>query len=475
MAQDILIVDDEADIRDLISGILSDEGYTARTASDGLAALDMIKARQPNLVILDVWLGDSERDGLKILDIIKRDHPYVPVVMISGHGTIETAVSAIKKGAYDFIEKPFQTERLFVVVERAIESSRLKRENDELIVKARVSSSLIGNSSVIQQLRQTLEKVVGTNGRIFISGPNGADKEALAREIHVRSKRERAPFVSINCGAYHPQQLEAELFGTEIFGLSADTPRKIGLLEKAHTGTVFLDEITQLPLPVQSKIVKVLQEQAFSRIGSDQKIDIDIRFLAGTSDDIQKMIQEGNFREDLFYRLSVSHIHLPTLVERVTDIPLLAQSFMEQAAAAQGVLPRAFSQEALVMLQSYSWPGDLHQLKNVVDWLLIMAGGDPREPIQSTQLPTEIVNGNNFANSWQQKSADIVVLPLREAREAFEREYLLTQVQRFSGNISQTARFIGMERSALHRKLRALGVHEGKSSEFSDEESSRIA
>ena len=226
---------------------------------------------------------------------------------------------------------------------------------------------------------------------------------------------------------------------------------------------------------MQSKIVKVLQEQAFSRIGSDQKIDIDIRFLAGTSDDIQKMIQEGNFREDLFYRLSVSHIHLPTLVERVTDIPLLAQNFMEQAAAAQGVLPRAFSQEALVMLQSYSWPGDLHQLKNVVDWLLIMAGGDPREPIQSTQLPTEIVNGNNFANSWQQKSADIVVLPLREAREAFEREYLLTQVQRFSGNISQTARFIGMERSALHRKLRALGVHEGKSSEFSDEESSRIA
>ncbi|MBY0282084.1 MAG: sigma-54 dependent transcriptional regulator [Alphaproteobacteria bacterium] len=475
MAQDILIVDDEADIRDLISGILSDEGYTTRTASDGLAALDMIKARQPNLVILDVWLGDSERDGLKILDIIKRDHSYVPVVMISGHGTIETAVSAIKKGAYDFIEKPFQTERLLVVVERAIESSRLKRENDELRVKARVSSSLIGNSSSIQQLRQALEKISSSNGRVFMSGPNGADKETLAREIHVRSKRERGPFISINCGAYHPQQLEAELFGTEIFGLSVDTPRKIGLLEKAHTGTVFLDEITQLPLPVQSKIVKVLQEQAFFRIGSDQKIDIDIRFLAGTSDDIQKMIQEGNFREDLFYRLSVSHVHVPTLKDRVTDIPLLAQNFMEQAAAAQGVLPRSFSQEALVMLQSYSWPGDLQQLKNVVDWLLIMVGGDPREPIQSFQLPTEIINGNNFANSWQQKSADIVVLPLREAREAFEREYLLTQVQRFSGNISQTARFIGMERSALHRKLRALGVHEGKGGEFSDEDASRIA
>ena len=475
MAQDILVVDDETDIRNLISGILSDEGYTARAASDGLAALDMIKARQPNLVILDVWLGDSERDGLKILDIIKRDHPYVPVVMISGHGTIETAVAAIKKGAYDFIEKPFQTERLLVVVERAIESSRLKRENDELKIKARVRSSLIGNSSAIHQLRQSLEKISATNGRVFISGPSGADKESFAREIHVRSKRERGPFVSINCGAYHPQQLEAELFGTEIFGLSADTPRKIGLLEKAHTGTVFLDEIAQLPLPVQSKIVKVLQEQAFSRIGSDQKIEIDVRFLAGTSDDIQKMIQDGNFREDLFYRLSVSHVHVPKLTDRVTDIPLLAQSFMEQAAAAQGVLPRAFSQEALVMLQSYSWPGDLQQLRNVIDWLLIMVGGDPREPIQSLQLPTEIVNGNNFANSWQQKTADIVVLPLREAREAFEREYLLTQVQRFSGNISQTARFIGMERSALHRKLRALGVHEGKNSEFPDEETTQIA
>jgi len=475
MAQDILVVDDEADIRDLISGILSDEGYATRTASDGVAALDMIKARQPNLVVLDVWLGDSERDGLKILDIIKRDHPYVPVVMISGHGTIETAVSAIKKGAYDFIEKPFQAERLLMVIDRAIESSRLKRENDELKIKARVNICLVGNSSPIQQLRQTIEKVAATTGRVFISGPGGSEKEALAREIHTRSKRASGPFISINCGAYHPQQLEAELFGTEIFGLSSDTPRKIGLLEKSHTGTIFLDEITQIPLPVQSKIVKVLQEQAFFRLGSDQKIEIDTRFLAGTSDDIQKMIQAGDFREDLFYRLSVSSLSLPPLKDRVTDIPLLAQHFMEKAAAAQGVMPRSFSQEALVMLQSYTWPGDLQQLKNVVDWLLIMAGGDSREPIQSSQLPSEIVQGNNFANSWQQKSADIVVLPLREAREAFEREYLLTQVQRFAGNISQTARFIGMERSALHRKLRALGVHEGKNNDFPEEDASRIA
>jgi two-component system nitrogen regulation response regulator NtrX len=473
MSQDILIVDDEADIRELISGILSDEGYSTRAASDGLSALEMIKSRQPNLVILDVWLGDSERDGLKILDIIKRDHPYVPVIMISGHGTIETAVTAIKKGAYDFIEKPFQAERLLVIIERAIESARLRRENDELKVKAKVSTCFVGNSPTIQQLRQAIEKIAPTNGRVFISGPAGADKEFLAREIHSRSKRASAPFISVNCGSYHPQQLEAELFGTEIFGLSADTPRKIGLLEKAHTGTVYLDEITQLPLPVQGKIVKVLQEQAFCRIGSSQKIEIDIRFLAGTSDDIMTMIQEGNFREDLYYRLSVSHINMPSLTERIVDIPILVEHYMGQSAAANGSVSRTFSKEALVMLQSYTWPGDLQQLKNVIDWLLIMTKGDPREPIRISQLPSEIINGNTFASSWNQKTADIVVLPLREAREAFEREYLLTQVQRFAGNISQTARFIGMERSALHRKLRALGVHEGKSGE-SNEDASRV-
>ncbi|MCX7338767.1 MAG: sigma-54 dependent transcriptional regulator [Alphaproteobacteria bacterium] len=464
MSQDILVVDDEADIRELIAGILSDEGYKTRVASDGLAALDIIRERQPHLVILDVWLGDSERDGLKILDIIKRDHPYVPVVMISGHSTIETAVSAIKKGAYDFIEKPFQVERLLLIVQRAIESSRLKRENDELKIKAQISSAaLIGNSPATAHVRQAAEKAAAANGRVFISGPAGANKDALARHIHNLSKRSACPFVSISCQAFHPQQLEAELFGTEIAGAQQNAPRKIGLLEKAHTGTIYFDEVTQLPLPIQSKLVRVLQEQAFTRVGDSRKIDIDVRFIAGSSDQVMIMIQEGNFREDLFYRLSVAHIQVPSLKDRVIDIPLLIQHFMGQAAAAKGVAPRQFSQEAIVILQSYSWPGDLQQIKNVIDWVLIMAGGDPRDPVRKEQLPSEIVQGNVFANNWQQKTADIVVLPLREAREAFEREYLLTQVQRFSGNISQTARFIGMERSALHRKLRALGVHDTKS------------
>lgn len=466
MSQDILIVDDETDIRELIAGILSDEGYITRSAPDGLKALDQIKTRQPNLVILDVWLGDSERDGLKILDTIKRDHPLVPVIMISGHGTIETAVSAMKKGAYDFIEKPFQSERLLLIVERAIESAYLKRENQELKIKARITPSLVGNSPSTHHIRQTISKIGPTNSRCFITGPVGSDKEAIAREIHSLSKRSRGPFITVNCHSLHPQHIEAELFGTDIIGLSSDTPRKIGLLEKAHGGTMYFDEITYLPSSVQSKIAKVLQENGFHRVGGNQKIDIDIRFLASSSENVPFLLKEGHFKEDLFYRLNLENIQIPPLNKRIADIPILAEHLMVQAAAAKGVFPRRFSQEALVMLQSYPWPGDLQQLKYVVDWVLLMNDSNNlREPVGSSGLPPEVVTGNCFANNWQQKTADIIVLPLREARETFEKEYLLAQVQRFSGNISQTARFIGMERSALHRKLRALGVHEPKSTD----------
>ena len=459
MAQDILVVDDELDIRELVSGILQDEGYTTRTAQDGYTALASIKKRQPSLVILDVWLGDSERDGLKILEIIKRDHPFVPVIMISGHGTIETAVTAIKKGAYDFLEKPFQTEKLLLIVQRAFESAKLKRENAELKIKTGGNFEIIGNSAVIQQLRQLLDKVSLTNSRILISGPSGTGKELIARKIHHQSRRTEGPFIVLNCSAFHPDRLEAELFGTEIMGLDPSVPRKIGLFEQAHNGTLYLEEVTDLPLPIQSKLIRVLQDHSFCRLGDQQKVEIDVRVIASSSTNIMHCIQNGHFREDLFYRLSVVPIHVPSLQERVTDIPQMVEFFMNQATASHGRCARTLSEEAMVLLQSYPWPGNVRQLKNVIEWILIMATGNPKDPIQPEQLPPEIRCDLSLPNIT---NPSVVIMPLREAREAFEREYLLAQVNRFGGNISKTARFVEMERSALHRKLRALGIYESK-------------
>jgi two-component system nitrogen regulation response regulator NtrX len=466
MAQDILIVDDESDIRDLVSGILEDEGYTTRVAADGVSALASIKFRQPSLVILDVWLGNSDRDGLKVLEIIKRDHPYVPVIMISGHGTIETAVTAIKNGAYDFIEKPFQSEKLLLVVQRAIETSQLKRENQELKIKAGADVDLVGTSGVVQHIRQTIERVATANSRVFISGPSGSGKEIIARKIHKLSKRSGGPFVVMNCATLHPDRLEAELFGTEIVGLDPSVPRKIGLLEQAHNGTLFLDEVTDLPLPTQGKLVRVLQDQAFTRLGDQQKVQVDVRVIASTSSDVNKLIQEGSFREDLYYRLGVVPIQVPPLKDRISDIPDLVKHFMAQTAKAHGLQVRQLTEEAMVMLQSYPWPGNIRQLKNVIEWILIMAGGDPRDPVHGGMLPPEIRSEMSLSTT---QNNNIVVMPLREAREAFEREYLLAQVNRFGGNISKTARFVGMERSALHRKLRALGVYEARPSEGDEE------
>lgn len=460
MAHDILIIDDEADIRSLVSGVLEDEGYVTRTAADGTLGLEAIKARQPSLVILDVWLGDSDRDGLKILEIIMRDHPYVPVIMISGHGTIETAVMAIKNGAYDFIEKPFQSARLLLVIQRAIEAARLKRENADLKVKVGDHIDLVGGSPAIQVIRQTIERVAPTNSRILIVGPSGAGKEVIARKIHALSRRAERPFVVLNCATLHPDRLEAELFGTEIVGLDPTIPRKIGLLEQAHNGTLYLDEVTDLPLPTQSKLIRVLQDQFFTRLGDSQKIEVDVRVTASSSANIFQMIQDGHFREDLYYRLNVVPIQVPALQERVTDIPDLFQHFMIQSALAHGCPQRRLSEDAMVILQSYSWPGNVRQLRNVVEWILIMASGDAHDDVRAEMLPPEVRSDTSLTSSSQ--AQNIVVLPLREARELFEREYLLAQVNRFGGNISKTARFVGMERSALHRKLRALGVHEGR-------------
>ncbi|MCW2246462.1 two-component system nitrogen regulation response regulator NtrX [Azospirillum fermentarium] len=456
MAHDILIVDDEADIRMLIAGILNDEGMKTREAADADQAFAQVAARRPSLVVLDIWLQGSRLDGLGILETLKRDNPNLPVIMISGHGTIETAVNAIKVGAYDFIEKPFKADRLILMVERAIEAARLKRENEELKLRAGGEVELIGRSPAVNQVRQSIDKVAPTGSRVLITGLAGSGKEVVARLIHAHSRRNTGPFVGLNCATMRPDRLEMELFGTEA-GVDGGA-RKIGTFEQAHGGTLLLDEVADMPLETQGKIVRALQEQTFERVGGGSRVEVDVRVIATSNRDLQAEIELGRFRQDLFYRLAVVPIRVPSLAERREDIPLLARHFMQRSSEAGGLPPREFGEDAMAALQAYDWPGNVRQLRNVVDWLLIMAQGDPKEPIRADMLPPEIGAITPTVLKWD-KGGEIMGLPLREAREVFEREYLLAQVTRFGGNISRTAAFVGMERSALHRKLKSLGVH----------------
>jgi len=460
MAHDILVVDDEADIRMLMCGILKDEGYQTRDAGNSAQALAAVRSRRPTLVVLDIWLQGSELDGLEILKIIRRELPNLPVVMISGHGTIETAVAAIKIGAYDFIEKPFKSDRLLLVVERAIEAARLKREVEELRLRAGGDEELIGVSHAMGQLRQQVERVAGTGSRVLVSGPPGAGKDVVARVLHIQSRRASGPFVALNCATLRPERLELELFGSEAAAESADSPRKVGTFEQAHGGTLFLDEVADMPLETQGKIVRAVQDQTFERVGGG-RVEVDVRVIASTNRDLAFEIAAGRFREDLYYRLAVVPIRVPSLRERCEDIPLLARHFMTRAAEVARLTPRDFGEDAMAALQAYEWPGNVRQLRNVVDWLLIMAPGESREPLRADMLPAEIGSIAPTVVKWD-KGGEIMTLPLRDAREVFEREYLLAQVTRFGGNISRTAAFIGMERSALHRKLKSLGLFNGE-------------
>jgi two-component system nitrogen regulation response regulator NtrX len=457
MARDILIVDDETDIRMLITGILSDEGYSTREAADSSSALDAIRDRLPSLVVLDIWLQNSPLDGLEVLQVIKREHPNLPVVMISGHGTIETAVRAIKLGAYDFIEKPFKSDRLLLVVERAMEAARLRRENEELRQRLGPASGLVGGSPLINQLRQAIKKVAPTGSRVLITGPAGAGKEVVARLLHEQSRRSNASFVALNCATMHPDRLESELFGIEVDSDNAESVGKAGTFEQAHGGTLLLDEVADMPIETQGKIVRVLQEQTFERVGGSRRVQVDVRVIASTNRDLSNLIGEHRFREDLYYRLNVVPLRVPALRERAEDIPLLIEDFMQRAACANGLPPRPLSDDAVATLQSYDWPGNVRQLRNVIDWILIMAPGEPGDPVRAEMLPPDI-GAITPAMSRGDTGNEIMALPLREAREVFERQYLEAQVTRFGGNISRTASFVGMERSALHRKLRSLGV-----------------
>jgi two-component system nitrogen regulation response regulator NtrX len=453
MAADILVVDDEADIRDIVSGILEDEGYSTRTAGDSDSALGSIAARRPNLVFLDIWLQGSRLDGLSMLDEIHRHHPDLPVVIISGHGNVETAVSAIKRGAYDYIEKPFKADRLVLVADRALEASNLRREVADLRQRSGESEDLIGSSGVMNHLRQTVERIAPTNSRIMIFGPSGSGKEQVARTIHALSNRPKGPFVVLNAAAITPDRMEIELFGTEPKNGAA---RRVGALEEAHGGTIYLDEIADMPRETQNKILRVLVDQTFERVGGSTKVKVDVRILSSTARDLEQSITDGHFREDLFHRLSVVPLRVPALAERREDVPELVAYFMAQVSSATKLPIRRIGDDAMAVLQAHDWPGNLRQLRNNVERLMILTRADPEAVISADMLPREI--GEILPSTPSQGGAHIMSLPLREAREVFEREYLTAQINRFSGNISRTAEFVGMERSALHRKLKSLGV-----------------
>jgi len=448
---DILIVDDERDIRELISDILQDEGYTTRLAGTSDEAVAQVKAELPALMILDIWLKDSAMDGIDILKMVKREHPEVPIVIISGHGNIEIAVAAIKQGAYDFIEKPFNIDQLMVVIGRAMETSRLRRENVELKRKDIHSSEMIGSSAAFKALKSQLEKVTKSNGRVLLTGAAGAGKEVAARFIHANSDRARAPFVSVNSAAVEAERMEEVLFGRE----SGERGVEPGLLEQANGGVLFFDEVADMPAGTQSKILRVLVEQAFQRVGGSEKVNVDVRIVSSTNKNLQEEIDADNFREELFHRLNVVPIQVPALADRREDIPELTSHFIEAFNKAQGLPLRDLSDEAAAMMQTMPWPGNVRQLKNVIERVLIL--GDGAGPIEAGELPGTDT-GEADDGQGVVLSSTLAMLPLREAREAFEREYLLTQINRFGGNISRTANFVGMERSALHRKLKSLGV-----------------
>lgn len=460
--RNILIVDDEADIRNLVQGILEDEGYGTALAANSNEAYAAFDNDTPDLVILDIWLQGSQDDGMKILETIKEKDSGVPVIMISGHGTIETAVQAIQNGAYDFIEKPFKSDRLILMVQRAIENAQLKRENQELKLQSNTNFDLIGNSDAVKDLKSVLQRIAPTNSRVLLTGEAGTGKNVAARFIHKHSNRAKMPFMIINCATLRAERLEMELFGAE--SDAEHSTMRLGVLEQANGGTLLLDEVSDMPMETQAKIVRVLQNQKFRRVGGVDDVDIDVRIIASTNCDLEQAIKDGTFREDLYYRLNVVPVHMPSLRERPDDIPLMTDFFLSQLQKSNGLNFKKFSDEAMFFMQNYHWPGNVRQLKNVLEWVMIMHAASTGETYSASQLPPEIHKSPDNQNDQAKqenvamKMTALLGLPLRDAREVFEKDYLEAQIERFKGNISKTSQFIGMERSALHRKLKSLNI-----------------
>jgi len=457
MAHEILIVDDESDIRGLVSGILEDEGFATREAKCSDTAIAAIEQRRPSLVLLDIWLQGSELDGLGILKKIRHDHPSIPVLMMSGHGTIETAVQALQDGAYDFIEKPFKTDRLLFLVNRAIEADQLKRENLALRQLSTPNLEPVLESPLMRDMMASIDKVAPTNSRVFIQGPSGSGKETVARLLHNRSPRKDGPFITVNCATLTPENFDAEFFGT--LG-DKDNSGKVGTFEAAHSGTLLLDEVADLVPECQNRIVRILQDATFQRLGSTTEVEVDVRIISTTTKDLGTRTETGAFREDLYYRLNVVPVEVPALKNRREDIPLLAGHFLKTTAEQNSKPERHISDDAMAVLQSYPWPGNVRELKNIIERIVIMATDDEQEPVSADCLPPEIMN-IPVSSEWDMDGR-IMAMPLREAREAFEKVYLEGQLARFSGNISKTAEFVGMERSALHRKLKQLNKADEK-------------
>ncbi len=438
----ILIVDDEKDIRANIKAILSDENYLAYTAENSDEAIKLVNNNDFDLIILDVWLNDSTLDGIELLKFLKTTYVNIPVVIISGHGNIEMAVEAIKEGAQEFIEKPFSSERLLLSVSRSIEVAEIKYENQKLKEKDIYNYKFIGNSNSIQKIKQLIDKVAPTSSRVLIYGESGTGKDIVAREIHKKSKYANGPFIVVNAAILEPEGIENELFGYD----NGNGEITTGVFEKSNNGTLFIDEVGEMPLQTQAKILRVLTDQSFTRVGDDNLISIDSRIICSSTNDLNELIDNGSFRKDLFHRINVVNITIPNLSERVEDIDLIIDHFSEHFSELNSIKNVDLKPLIKSKYLNYEWPGNIRELRNLIERYIIL--GEKHDE----SVP--------FKENLGDESRNVISMPLRNARKIFEKNYLQSQIKRFNGNISKTASFIGMERSALHRKLKQLGINE---------------